>query len=420
METAPATFDTIVAHFFRHEYGKTVAYLSKVFGAGQIEHIEDAVQDTLLKATKLWPYQGIPDNPTAWIIKVTRNKVIDLLRKDSRMTRNDFQDIIAGSEMMEEPRLANEIKDDLLRMIFACCDPVNSQESQIILTLKILCGFSKAEIASTLLKKEEAVAKAYTRAKQRLKTNPNALAVPSGKALDQRLGMVLKIIYLMFNEGYSASQGDVLIRKNLCEEAIRLNQIILDNEHYQKSQSYALMALMYFHIGRFDARSGENGELLTLEKQDRNLWDQDLIGLGSQYFALASNLGEVSDYLIQAGMSALHSLAPSYQETDWEELLKLYDLQLAQQGSPIVALNRVVAYGKVNGAVEALKELKKIPVSGYLSNYNLYYAIKGELLSEIGDRQQAISHFKEALKYTRNSAQQQHITKKINRLELLS
>ncbi|MGI9545074.1 MAG: RNA polymerase sigma factor [Cyclobacteriaceae bacterium] len=419
MEPAHASFETIVAHFFRHEYGKTVAYLTKVFGAGQIERIEDAVQDTLLKATKLWPYQGIPNNPSAWIIKVTRNKVIDLLRKDQRLPHASLEHMLPDTEMMEEPRLSGEINDDLLRMIFTCCDPINSRESQIILTLKILCGFSKAEIASSLLKKEDAVAKAYTRAKQRLKSNAQAMEVPTGEALKARLGMVLKIIYLLFNEGYSASDGDRLIKKSLCEEAIRLNQIMVDHKHCQDPRSYALMALMYFHMARFDSRSGEEGELLTLEKQDRRLWDQKLIDIGRKYFALASRSGEGSQYLIQAGMAALHALAPSYDETDWEELLKLYDLQLELQASPIVALNRVVVYYKVYGAEAALKVLEKIPVSGYLSNYNLYYAIRGELLAEVGDHMEAISHYKEALKYTRNGAQHQHITKKINHLELL-
>lgn len=419
MDPAPVSFDDIVAHFFRHEYGRTVAYLTKVFGASQIERIEDAVQDTLLKATKLWPYQGIPNNPSAWITKVTRNKVIDLLRKDKRLPHATLEHLLPETEIMEEPRLSGEINDDLLRMIFACCDPVNSRESQIILTLKILCGFSKSEIANSLLKKEDAVAKAYTRAKQRLKSNTSAMEVPIGEALKARLGMVLKIIYLLFNEGYSASDGDLLIKRSLCEEAIRLNQIILDHKHCQDSRSYALMGLMYFHMARFDARSGEGGELLTLEKQDRDLWDQKLIHLGRKYFAVASRSGEGSEYLIQAGMAALHALAPSYDKTDWVELLKLYDLQLELQASPIVALNRVVVYNKVHGAKAALEVLAKIPVSGYLSNYNLYYAIKGELLAEAGDRVEAISHFKEALKYTRNGPQHQHITKKINHLELL-
>ena len=420
MKPALSSFDSIVDHFFRHEYGKTVAYLSKVFGAGQIEHIEDAVQDTLLKATKLWPYQGIPTNPSAWIKKVTKNKVIDLLRKDKKMLRSDFQDTLQEMETTAEPHMSDEINDDLLRMIFTCCDPINSRESQIILTLKILCGFSKAEIANTLLKKEDTVAKAYTRAKRRLKSSAKPMIVPMGKALNKRLAMVLKVIYLLFNEGYSASQGDLLIRKNLCEEAIRLNQIILDHEHCQKSQSYALMALMYFHMARFEARQNKDGELLILEKQDRGLWDQELINNGSKYFALAAGSGEVSEYLIQAGMAAIHCWAPSYGATDWKELLKLYDLQMDLQASPIVALNRAVAFGKVYGAVAALEEVKKIPISGYLSNYNLYYAIKGELLLETGEKQNAISHFKEALKYTRNSAQQQHFTKKINQLELHS
>ena len=416
MDPSPVSFDAIVAHFFRHEYGKTVAYLTKVFGAGRIEQVEDAVQDTLLKATKLWPYQGIPDNPSAWIIKVTRNKVIDLLRKDKRISHITLEQTMPGTETMEEPRLSGEINDDLLRMIFTCCDPVNSRESQIILTLKILCGFSKAEIASSLLKKEDAVAKAYTRAKQRLKSNAKAMEVPSGEALKSRLGMVLKIIYLLFNEGYSASEGDLLIKRNLCEEAIRLNQIILDHQHCQDSRSYALMALMYFHMARFESRAGVDGELLTLEMQDRSLWDQRMLDLGRRYFAMASQPREGSEYLIQAGMAALHALAPSYEKTEWKELLKLYDLQLEFQSSPIVALNRVVVLNKVHGPNAALETLKKIPVSGYLANYNLYYAIKGELLAETGRQDEAVGYFKKALEYTHNKAQHQHITNKINDL----
>ncbi|MEO1050473.1 MAG: sigma-70 family RNA polymerase sigma factor [Bacteroidota bacterium] len=417
-QTQPSGSSKLVEHFFRHEYGKVVAHLTRQFGADLIENIEDAVQESLYKAMQTWPYVGPPDRPTAWILRVARNKLLDQLRRNKNYAEKK-EDILSDLQTREaevDVSIENELKDDLLKMMFACCHPTISPESQIILTLKILCGFSKVEIARALLKKEDAIAKAYTRARAKLRDNHDAFIVPLGKDLNDRLDIILKIIYLLFNEGYNSSSGEKLIRHDLGAEAIRLAGLILENNLLTKPKVHALMSLMCFHASRFDARIGNNGELLTLENQDRTKWHQELINKGLYHLGRSTEWGGISDYHIQATIASCHAQAKNYEDTDWEQILGLYDLQLRVNPSAIVALNRVVAFAKVNGVNDALIELDKIESSGVLNDYYLFYAVKGDFLIQVGKNEEAVYNLSKAAELTQNEAEKEYLLTKAQKL----
>ncbi|MBL4755006.1 MAG: sigma-70 family RNA polymerase sigma factor [Flavobacteriales bacterium] len=409
----------VVEHFFRHEYSKVIAGLTGKYGVVHIDLIEDAVQEALIKAMGSWPFNEVPKNPSGWIYQVARNHLLDTLKRDSKMesSRETEQMTSASDEIVMTDLPSDiEIQDEELRMMFVCCHPSLSIEYQIVLTLKWLCGFSNAEIASALLKKEDAVAKALTRGKAKLKTAEDAMHIPLGKDLEQRLAVMLKILYLLFNEGYSASQGAALIKQDLCFESIRLGSILLQNKHCNIAPLYALLALMCFQASRFNARINAGGEFVTLENQNRLLWDQRLIAKGNAYLAKASETEVITDYHAQAGIAYYHCSAATFEETRWASILGLYDLQAQITPSPVAALNRIVAFAKVHGAQKGLKELAKIEKEKKLQQYYLFYAIKGELLRNAGDLPKAASVLKEAIKLTQNETEKTFLKKKLETL----
>ena len=417
MATSTETTHALVEHFFRHESGKVMAHLTRSFGTTHLELIEDAVQDALFKAMKIWPYNEVPDNPSGWIMRVARNRVIDVLRHHNRNTV--FEPALSGSEnggLAGEIRLDHELEDDQLRMFFACCQPGLSPESQIILVLKLLCGFSKTEIAQALLKKEEAVAKAFTRAKNRLKVNNEALEVPIGTALEERLDTVLQAIYLLFNEGYHVTEGDALVRKDLCAEAIRLAMLLQEHPNGKVPKVQALLALMCFQASRLDARMNARGELIPLVQQDRSLWNRTMISYGSYYLALASTGQEITAYHLEATIAAEYSLAVSYEATNWNLILKSYNLLLEAKNTPVVKLNRVVVFAKVYGPEKALEELKKMENEPQLQQYHRLHAIKADLLEQVGKPLQATSSLQQAIRLARNEKEQAYLEKKLTGL----
>ncbi|MDN5200893.1 sigma-70 family RNA polymerase sigma factor [Fulvivirgaceae bacterium BMA10] len=415
----PKNTSQMVEHLFRHESGKVISHLTRKFGTQHIEIIEDAVQEALIKAMQLWPYHGAPQNPTAWILRVANNKLIDVLRRKKKMLTSEdgiFEEEhnkLEPTEEMEVDEMNAILKDDMLKMIFACCHPVLKAENQIILTLKILCGFGKAEIARALLKKEDAVAKAYTRAKAKLKNANVSLEVPEGEDLKNRLSVVLKIIYLLFNEGYTTSTDETLIRRDMCFEAIRLNKLLAENNFFHSAEAHALMALMHFHASRFDARLDANGKLLTLDQQDRKLWDTNLINLAIYHMSKSGEGQQISEYHIQAGIAASHCLSEDYQSTDWKQILSFYDILIKIKPAPIAALNRIVAFSKVHGAELALKELQKIEEGKHLDEYYLLHAIQGDLLIEMGKKNEARECIKKAMELTKNTTEKNHLKDKL-------
>ena len=267
-----------IDHLFRHEYGKIVAVLTARYGAAMIDRIEDAVQDALLRAMQMWGYQQPPANPSAWLYRVANNRLIDLLRRENRLDAIDrLPESPAVPPSLADPQAENAVADELLQMIFACCQPSLNPSEQIALSLKLLCGLSVKEIARALLKKEAAIKKSITRAKAKLQQMEDPLAVPRGGALQKRLEAVLQVLYLLFNEGYKSTAGDTLIKKDICEEAIRLAGILYQNPYSRTPALNALLALMCFNAARLDARVSGANELLTLADQDRGLWDDSYI-----------------------------------------------------------------------------------------------------------------------------------------------
>lgn len=413
--------DDVVEHLFRHEYGKIIAHLTRRYGTRHLELIEDAVQEALASAVQTWPFSEVPSNPSGWIFRVAKNHLIDTFRRAEKVTTNVPDEFVASHDgnnsFMKDVLLDAELRDDQLRMMFACCHPELSKESQIILTLKLVAGFGKSEIASALLKKEDAVAKSYTRAKAKLKENVTVLDVPVGKALLPRLQVVLRIIYLVFNEGYSSTSGETIIRRDLCDEAIRLAGMLLENEQCNLAVVHALMALMSFHTARFDARVGDDGEIISLEDQDRSLWDQALIGKGGSHLAQSIEEVGTSEYQIQAGMAYFHWAAPSFADTDWEKILNLYNLQMQFYPSPMAALNRLVAKSRVHGANAALKELVALENDKHLQQNHLLFAVKSDLHEQAGNRSEAKQSLEQAIELCRNLQEQRFLKKKLDKYE---
>ncbi len=407
----------VVENLFRNEYGKIIALLVNRFGTNHIEIIEDAVQDALIKAMQIWGYKNIPDNPTAWLLRVSGNLLVDKLRRDKRVVFDDEYVSTKDSFTPNELDLKNTISDSQLRMIFACCHPSLSPEYQIILSLKLIGGFGNKEIAKALLKKEDTVAKSFTRAKKKFKETISTLDIPIEMGLQSRLKVVLKVIYLLFSEGYAASIGTSIIKKDICLEAIRLALLLTENTYCNKPDTNALIALMCFHTSRFEARVDDNLELVDLEHQDRNKYDQGLINQGLLHLQNADGEEvQPSNYHLQAAVSYHHCIAKTFAETNWEQILYIYNLQLQRQYSPIVELNRIIPVFKVFGSKKAMIELKKYEEGSHFIENSLYYAIKAELLIDLPETDACILALEKAIKLTKNELEKNHFKKKLERL----
>ncbi|MFK7951717.1 MAG: RNA polymerase sigma factor [Ekhidna sp.] len=404
----------LVDHFFRTEYGKAVSHLTSKFGSIHLELAEDAVQEALIKAMQSWSHSQIPENPTGWILRVAGNKMIDHLRRDQKMSRPEA--LPEHSEEFNDNLSLDMINDDMVRMMFACCHPSLSDEYQIILTLKILGGLSIREISTSLLKKEETVAKSYTRAKKKFKADEIKLNLPPAHEIEKRLEIVLKIVYLLFNEGYKSAEGAELIREDLCGEAMRLNKVLLESEVCNTPSANALMALMHFHASRFDARVNEKGDIITLEHQDRTKWNQDLIQQGLFFLGRASEAEIPNEYIIQAAISSIHCSSPSFDETNWKEILRLYDLQMQINNNPIIELNRLIPLEKVHGSLLAFAEIGELEKTGFFEEYYLFYAIKAGILENLGEQESCILSLEKAISLTKNEKEINYFSEKLGRL----
>lgn len=411
---------TSVEHVFRHEYGKIVAILTHKFGAQHIEKIEDVVQDAFLKAMQVWGYKEVPKNPTAWLLRVANNGLIDVFRKEKKVQKHDeIHNTLSELSVKEgEVSLDSVVNDSQLKMIFACCNPSLSTESQLILSLKLIGGFSNKEISRALLKKEEAVAKSFTRAKKKFKEKIKTLEIPIQMGLSSRINIVLKVIYLLFTEGYRASTGTIIIKRDICYEAIRLALLMTKKKTTDTSETQALIALMCFHTARFDARMDAQNELVDLEHQERSKYDKELIRIGTWHFRLAEQKPTINpSYYLQAAVSYQYCEAASFEQIQWESILELYDLQLKYTYSPIVRLNRIIPFYKVYGSKKGLEALEVLFSETDMKENGLYYSIKAQLLMESGDKEKSKEALNEAIKYTTNEVQQKHIKKKLKKLE---
>jgi RNA polymerase sigma factor (sigma-70 family) len=414
---APSSASQLVEHFFRHESGRLVAILSRVFGLKHFDLVEDMVQAALLEALRAWRTHGPPENPSAWVHRVAKNKIQDALRRDAVLQRVAPEVVLSRAQesapTLDDCFLDSEISDAQLRMVFACCHPSLSRENQISLTLKALGGFSFAEISRALLLPEETVKKRVQRAKQQLISQGVELAAPQAAELPLRLDAVHQCLYLMFNEGYAASQGDSLIRQDVCEEAARLCHLIVSHERTHSTSGEALLALMLLHAARLGARTDPQGRLMLLEDQDRSHWDQRLIAEGKRRLDLSAQGRSVSLFHLEAGIAWTHCQARSVAETNWPQILALYNMLIATRDSPIYRLNRAIVIGQIEGPAAALEALLSLREDPALKNYHLVDSAIGEMHRRLGDYASAAKSFTRALTACRSLREREFLHRRL-------
>jgi RNA polymerase sigma factor (sigma-70 family) len=401
----------LIPHLFRTEYRKIVAVLSKLFGFDHIEVAEDIASDTFLTAVETWGLKGIPENPVAWLYQVAKNKAKNRLQRDDLFENKISTELKQSFKEAQEPDIdlsAQNIHDSQLQMMFAICHPSISRESQIGLSLRILCGFGIEEIADAFLSTTDTINKRLFRAKEKLRQEKVKIELPSDKIIHERLEVVLMTIYLLFSEGYYSVSKNSTLRKDLCLEAIRLCYLLVENKNTNTPPVNALLSLMCFHASRFEARTDENGELILYDDQDTDLWNQELIDKGNYYLNASAIGSSITKYHLEAGIAYWHTNKTDTKEK-WEAILQLYNQLLILEYSPIAALNRTYALSKANGKEEAIVEAEKLN----LHTNHLYFTLLGELYKGI-DNSTSCEHFKMAYLLAKTETDKQSIQKKID------
>jgi RNA polymerase sigma-70 factor (ECF subfamily) len=393
-----------VGRVFREEHGRAVAVLVRRFG--DIDLAEEAVQDAFIEALRRWPSAGLPPSPAGWIITTARNRAIDRLRRQATGAERQVQAawLRAGDD---EPEVEGPVQDDRLRLMFTCCHPALGTGAQVALTLRLLGGLATPEIARAFLVSEPTMAQRLVRAKGKIRHAGIPYRIPSESDLPDRLAGVLRVVYLIFNEGYTASSGPQLVRDDLCAEAIRLGRLLTELMP-DEPEALGLLALMLLVQSRRPARTSADGELVSLPQQDRSLWDQDLITDGQQLVRRCLARDDPGPYQIQAAINAVHSDAPTAADTDWAQILALYDQLLALEPTPVVALNRAVALAEVEGPSAALGLLAELDLGGY----HLFHAIRADLLQRAGDGPGAAAAYGVAIELARNTAERNALVRR--------
>jgi RNA polymerase sigma-70 factor (ECF subfamily) len=383
---------------FREEAGRLTAALVRILDDFAVA--EEIVQDTLVVALERWPLDGIPERPGAWLLTVARRRALNQLSRDARYR--------AKLAQLEQP-VPREL-DDRVRLMFTCCHPALSRPAQIALTLRAVCGFTTAEIAHAFLVKEATVAQRIVRARRKIADAHIPYRMPSSDEMNERLREVLAVLYLMFTEGYLTSAGAVASRRDLAEDAAWLTALVAENL-IREPEPLGLLALMRLHLARSRARFTDAGELILLQDQDRTLWDHAMIREGIALIERAAALGRPGPYQVEAAIIACHAEAESWTATDWRQIVLLYDLLLLMMPSPVVRLNRAVAIWQVEGPETALAEIN--PLARDLEHYHLFHAIRGQLLLELSEREQARAAALRALALTQNRAEQSLLTRRL-------
>lgn len=404
------SYKELLPHLFRQEYAKMTAVLCRQFGLMHIEIAEDISSDTFLKASENWATNGIPDNPTAWLYTVARNKTKDYFKHIS-VFNNQIKGAVETNEIAGDKDFefnSEIIADSQLAMIFAVCNPANSTEGQICLALQILCGFSVEEIGNAFLTKSETTKKRLHRARAILRNDSFHIKSLSEAAIKSRLDTVLKTLYLFFNEGYFSKTNKQLIRKELCSEAVRLTLLLTEHFLTNIPRVNALLALMCFQSSRLDARTDVDGQTVLFDDQDKSLWDQSLIDRGNYYLINACNGNEISTYHLEAGIAYWHTTSGNEK---WEHILQLYNQLLLIEYSPVIAMNRALVFSKIYGYKEAIKETEKLN----LSSNNYYHELLGYLYSYVKINT-AIQHYERAIALTKSKTEQQTLKKELDRL----
>jgi len=407
----------LVEHLFRHEAGKMVATLTRIFGVENLNLAEDVVQEALARALQTWPFYGVPQNASAWIMRASRNLALDVVRrrkvfqsKQAEIIRSMDRDGVAPDEAIFSEE---EIADDRLRLMFVCCHPAIPADAQVALALKTLCGFGVTEISRAFLTTDAAIAKRLTRAKQKIRQARIPFEIPDAKELTQRLDGVLQSLYLLFNEGYKASSGENLVREELCNEAIRLTGLLAQHPIGNQPKTHALLALMLLNAARIPPRVDSEGNLLRLKEQDRTRWDQATISRGMFHLAQSAAGDELSEYHLQAGIAACHCAAKDYESTDWQQILSLYDRLIEFDQSPVVALNRAVAVANIHGPRAGLQAVEGIRGLNKLSSYYLLYAVLGEFEMRTGKLQSAAEQFRRSFELAETKSERAFLLKRL-------
>jgi RNA polymerase sigma-70 factor, ECF subfamily len=406
----------LLEHLFRRQAGRMVAHLTRLLGPANLELAEESVQESMVKALQSWPTQGVPPNPEAWLFRTAHNAAIDGVRRNKLLAEKTDAIVLelvrASSAEPGDPSLEEQLRDDELRMIFLCCHPEIARESSVALSLKTVGGFSVREIARAFLADDAAIAQRLVRAKRQIRDSALSLEQPSASDMEERLDAVLETLYFIFNEGYTAHEGDDLIRQDLCREALRLGRLIAASSLGQP-RVHALVALMALQAARTSARVDPQGDLILLEEQDRSQWDQGLIRLGFQHFDTSMSGEQVTEYHVEAAIAATHARAAATGKIEWPIILSLYDQLVEINPSPVVMLNRAVAVAKVDGPQAALDAIQPLAADPKLKHYYLLLAVRGHLLLELGRRSDAAVFFGAALECRCSEPERRFLRRKL-------
>jgi RNA polymerase sigma-70 factor (ECF subfamily) len=417
---SPARVTSAIEEVYRAEWGRIVAILIRLFN--DFDLAEECAQEAFAAAVDQWRDGGIPDSPRAWIIQTAKHKAIDRIRRRGLYAEKLESYVVSGFiRAAEEPDYDNdEISDDRLRLIFTCCHPALAPESQIALTLRTLCGLETEEIARAFLVSPTTMAQRLVRAKNKIREAGIPYVVPGTNDIAARLDAVLTVIYLVFNEGYVATRGESLVRTDLCSEAIRLGRLIIRLMGPQPpAETMALVALMLLHDARRDARLDDTGEIVTLEDQDRTRWNRQQIN-EALLFIQDSPSGELGPFALQAAIVAVHCKAARAADTDWVEIVRLYDQLLRFQPSPIVSLNRAVALAMAEGPRTGLSAIEDLAASDNLKDYHLLHAARADLLRRLGMHAEAAQNYSRALELATNESERRFLERRLREMQSLA